>query len=71
MGTLLFFFSEKDEINRKMLKFAKKSMRRNKNINPIYISDLEYYDQDDKRMLMDCVENVKMANIILGEEDIC
>ena len=70
-GNIAFFFGEKEETNRKMLEYAKKNILRNKNINPIFVADLEYYDQDEKRMLIDCVENVKMANIILGEEDIC
>jgi hypothetical protein len=70
-GTIVYFLGENELANNKMLKYSKKCLRRKWDVNQIFIANVDYYWQDEKRMLVDCVEDVKLMSSILGEEIIC
>jgi hypothetical protein len=70
-GTIVYFFGDKEEDNNKMLRYSKRCAKRKKEVNHIFVANIDYYWPDENRKLIDCVEDVKLVSTILGEENIC
>lgn len=69
-GTVIYFLSNNESVNKRMLKYSKRCIKRKKDINQIYVGKLDYEDQEEKRPLISCVEEVKLVNTILEEDTI-
>ena len=70
-GSILYILTEDDVNNSLMIKAAKKYKKRELDLNQIFLAPTDYFDEEESRYLVDCVEYVKNINVLLGEEIIC